>query len=96
MIINNENVVELVQLAETGQTSRGATLRPIVLHECVASCNRLYDTSSHGGRGVVAVDVFSSAWGGSFNIYRLVYFTAYCTKHRPSRLGYNLSTCVCM
>jgi len=54
------------------------------------------DTSSHGGRGAVAVGVFSSAWGGSFNFYRLVYFTAYCTRHRLSRLGYNLRICLCM
>jgi len=53
------------------------------------------DTSSHGGRGAVAVGVFSSTWGGAFNIYRLVYFTAYCTRHRPNRLGYNLSICLC-
>jgi len=70
--------------------------RPVCLVHTVHS--RLYDTSSHafevpidtsshGGRGALAVGVFSSAWGGSFNIYRLVYFTAYCTRHRPSRLG---------
>jgi len=48
------------------------------------------------GRGAVAVGVFSSAWGGAFNIYWLVYFTAYCTRHRPSSLGYNSSICLCM
>jgi len=48
------------------------------------------------GRGAVVVGVFSSAWGGLFNIYRLVYFTAYYTRHRPSWLGYNLSTGICL
>jgi len=67
-----------------------------ILWYCVP---RLWSPNRHflpRGEGCGAVGVFSSAWGLASNIYRLVYFTAYCTRHRPSRLGYNLSISLCM